>query len=250
MTIKYPFYSVTLLSVIACALIGRRRSIHADAAILARKVRPGLNAIGAEHIPQHGPALITVNHFTRPGFPSWWIALSISALVKQDMVWIMGGGWTYPDSAVKQRFLEPLTRWAFHRLGKNYHFIVMPPMPPRDHEITERAHAVRQALKTARQTPAPILGLAPEGRDWIAGALQSPPHGAGRFLHHLARLGMPFTPAGIYETEAGLCVNFGPSYCLEEGDRRFLDRDDQEVSACVMRAIARQLPEQFRGDYA
>jgi hypothetical protein len=245
----YPFITPTTFRIALAAILGRRRSIHKDARAMAKELRPPLQVFGQEHIPAGGPCLITVNHYTRPGFPSWWIALGVSAAVPVDIHWIMTSAWVYPDQPMKNRILSPLTRWAFRRIARAYAFQRMPPMPPNPREVGERARAVRETLAYARQTPGPVIGLAPEGGDARTGTLAPPPPGAGRFIWHLAELGLPVTPAGVFESGGALHVRFGQRYrlCLPPGLPK--EAADRQVARVVLQAIAGLLPPELRGAY-
>lgn len=44
-------------------------------------LRPGPEVLGGEHIPPRGPCLVACNHYSRPGFAAWWLALGITAAV-------------------------------------------------------------------------------------------------------------------------------------------------------------------------
>jgi hypothetical protein len=186
-----------------------------------------------------------MNHYTRPGFGAWWIALGISAKLPVDAHWMMTNGWTHSG------LLNPLTRWFFPRLAQIYGFTTTPPMPPDPNEVEARARAVRDVLRLARTTDA-VIAVAPEGRDHPGGVLGVPPPGIGRFIQQLSKHRERITPVGVYEDsskDAGLCFNFGPGFGLEippdlhQGDR------DRCFSTQVMTAIARQLPHSLRGEY-
>ena len=134
--------------------------------------QPSLQVTGRQHIPTSGPALLIFNHYSRPGFQAYWIALAISAVVPAEIHWTMTAAWTY-DGSFKSYLLEAISRRLFPRLASMYAFTSMPPMPPRPHEAEKRARAVRQVLAVAHRQPAPLLALAPEGRicpgaGWVA----------------------------------------------------------------------------------
>jgi 1-acyl-sn-glycerol-3-phosphate acyltransferase len=203
---------------------------------------------GAEHIPLHEPVLVACNHYSRPGFDAWWIALAISAAVADhrapeadpEIHWLMTAAWTYPESPWKHRFLTPLTKWAFRRVARAYGFVPMPAMPPDPNEVEERARAVLAALRLARRLAqmGGMIGLAPEGRD-TPGELGKPPKGAGRFLAHLVEAGLPVLPVRVSEPRGRLGVSFGPVFAPRiptDGQER-----DREVARQVMEAIAAQL---------
>jgi 1-acyl-sn-glycerol-3-phosphate acyltransferase len=205
--------------------------------------------MGAENIPQAGPCLITFNHYYRPGFQAWWLALAIAAVVPAEMHWGTTGELTFPGKWYGFAG-RPASRWLLRRLSKVYGFTVMPPMPPREMDVERRAKSVREYLAYARAHPQAVLGLAPEGRDNApAGALAHPAPGAGRFLLLLAAAGFPVTPAGAYEEAGEFCLRFGEAYRLTVPRGPGPDEKDRLAAGIVMRAIAALLPERLRGDF-
>jgi hypothetical protein len=227
----------------------RRRSFRADARTFVAGLRPPLRVVGAAHVPQRGPAVLTINHYARPGFQACWLALAASATVPVDVYWGMTAAWTYPDW-LRAHTLTPLTRWLFRRLAQVYGFTTMPPMPPDPRDAVARAAAVRRVLAYARATPRPVVGLAPEGGDAPGGVLATPPSGVGRFMLHLAARGLPLAPVGGYESDGAFCLHFGPSYRLRLPPGLSADERDARASQIVMQQIAALLPAQLRGAYA
>ncbi len=245
----FPWLNTTAFTIARAVLSLEQRSFHADALALAQRLKPPLQIHGNEALPACGPRLIVVNHYSRPGFPSWWIAIALSAAFPQDIHWVMTAAWVFPGQPVKAVALTPLTRWIFRRIARVYGFTTMPPMPPRSHEAADRARAVREVLGTIRREPEAVIGLAPEGGDSGPGGLSFPPPGAGRFLYHLAASGLAFIPAGVYETGDELHVRFGQPYrlALPPGLTR-KDLDFQAIHV-VMRSIARLLPPDLQGEF-
>jgi hypothetical protein len=248
----YPFPWTLLGQVLFAALLARGartlRSFRHDAQAWVARLRPALCILGSEHVPQDGPALLTINHYARPGFGAWWLALAVSATVPADIHWTMTAAWTYPDR-IRARTLTPLTWWLFGRMARVYGFTAMPPMPPDPRDTEARTRSVRQVLAYARAHPRPIVGLAPEGRDTATGTLQWPPDGAGRFMLHLARLGLDLVPIGGFETDGTFCLRFGPPYRLEIDPELSASDRDRAVSGVVMEHIAAQLPAHLRGTF-
>jgi hypothetical protein len=166
------------------ALARRRRSFVSDAQQVMATVEPP-ELVGAENIPPRGPCLVTCNHYTRPGFGSWWLTLSITAAVATcraagaecEIHWVMAEAWTYPDRW-RSHLITPATRWAFRRVARTYDFVAMPPMPPRPHEVAARAAAVLRTIRLARGLVCRggMVGLAPEDGD-MADGLSRPPRG-------------------------------------------------------------------------
>ena len=245
---NYPIPWLPALQVAWSALLKRPRSFRQDACRIIAAAEIPLHVRGGEHIPQHGPALITFNHYHRPGFGAWWLALAIGALAPAEIHWTMTAAWTETgDPAAKLR--AAISRWLFPRLAHIYGFTAMPPMPPRPFEVEARARAVRQVLAAARLQPPPVIALAPEGKDMPGGVLSGPPPGAGRFLLHLSRLGYPIHPVGAYEEAQALCLSFGPAYTLEIPPGLASQEADRQATQVVMQAIARQLPARLRGEF-
>ena len=161
------------------------------------KVEGGLPDFG------HGGWVLVMNHFARPGFRAWWIALAVSSLVPREVQWVMTSTFTYPDRW-RSSWLTPLSTILLARLAGCYGFISMPPMPPRPGDVAARAQAVRRILALAQRTPPPVIAMAPEGADASGGIFQPLWPGTGRFLLHLARRGLRFLPFGVFEGEGRL----------------------------------------------
>jgi hypothetical protein len=227
----------------------RPRSFCKDAQASLKQLKPPLKILGTENIPQTGPALITFNHYYRPGFQAWWMALGIASLVPVEMHWVMTGELTFPG-----KWYAPLgeagSRWLLRRLAKIYGFTTMPPMPPRLKDVEARAKSVREFLAYAREHPQAILALAPEGGDNVpSGALTWPASGAGRFVSLLAGQGFPIVPVGACEEAGEFCLSFGAAYRLEVPPHLAPDAKDHHAARIVMSAIAAQLPVRLRGGF-
>jgi hypothetical protein len=249
---NYPIPWLPALQVIWSALLKRPRSFRQDAGRIIARAEIPLHVRGSEHIPCQGPALITFNHYHRPGFGAWWLALAIGSLVPAEMHWTMTAAWTAAwtetgEPAAKLR--AAISRWLFPRLANIYGFTAMPPMPPRPFEVEARARAVRQVLRAARLQPPPVIAVAPEGMDMPGGVLACPLPGVGRFLLHLGRLGYPIHPLGAYEEARALCLSFGPPFALEIPPGLAAEAADRQAAHAVMQAIARQLPARLRGEF-
>ena len=244
MSAAYPFPWQIGIPLFRDVLLGRRRAFRADAIACIQKLSPSPKLLQPEYIPARGPALLLTNHYTRPGFGSYWIALTISASMPMDVHWMMTGAWT---------FLGPLdrpTRGLFARFARVYGFTGAPPMPPDPNETAARARAVRAMLSYARQSADPVIALAPEGLDYPGGVLGPLPPGAGRFIHLLSVHCQPIVPIGVYEDEDGLCLSFGPAFALDVPAGCPPAERDAQVSQRVLTALAQQLPPDLRGAYA
>ena len=226
----------------------RRRSFRQDATTALSLCHFPIRVEGKKNIPACGPAVVVTNHYSRPGFGAWWIALAISAQVPAEMHWGMTAAWTF-DGSLTSWLLAEISRRIFPRIAEVYGFTAMPPMPPRPFEGAVRAGAVRRILAAARAHPPPIFGMAPEGQDTPGGVLMRPHPGVGRFLYNLARLGYPCYPAGVHEEADALCVSFGSPFRLELSGGLSGEEIDRCASQDVMLAIARQLPGRLRGEF-
>ena len=228
-------------------LLLRPRRFRADAQACIGTLGPHLKIFGVENIPSSGAFIVTFNHYHRPGFDVWWLTMAIAAALPLDAHVIMTGELT--------RWYPPLggafSRFALPRLARVYGFTSMPPMPPRPRDVAARAKAVRQILAYVEKTENPVLLIAPEGRDNLAGGvLDWPPPGVGRFLSLITAQGLVLVPVGGWEQEGALCVRFGPGVDLSIPHGLSADEKDRAVSQTVMKAIADLLPQHLRGDFS
>ncbi len=205
--------------------------------------------LGKGNIPAAGPCLLTTNHYTRPGFQSWWMVMLISSAIPAPVHWVISEAWTMEGKWYGAAWTS-ITRWFFHRVAQVYGFKTMPPMPPRRFEVERRAQAVRNVLAYARNRSDLIIGMSPEGQDEQKCVLQAPPVGAGRFLYHFNRDGYPILPVGVFEVGLAPCVSFGSLYNLYPPDGISPADLDGWVSNKVMCSIAGLLPPNLRGEYA
>jgi hypothetical protein len=247
-----PNYSYPLRlapGLIADLLFSGKRSFRKDGLACLQRLEPPLRLLGEENIPRGGPCLITFNHYYRPGFGAWWMALAIAATVPVDIHFVMTGELTFPG-----KWYAPLgmagSHWLLRRFGKIYGFTTMPPMPPRPLDAAARSRSVRAALTYAKNHPQDIIGLAPEGGDQPGGVLTWPPAGAGRFVLLLAEQGFPILPVGCFEEDGSFCLRFGEPFELAVPGNQSADVRDRAAAEMVMQAIARQLPTRLRGVFA
>jgi hypothetical protein len=227
----------------------RHRNFHNDAKACIENLKPSLQVLGNENIPQHGPCVVTVNHYHRPGFGAQWIAFAIAAAVPVNMHWVMTGEFMYPG-----KWYETIgsigSRILLKRIAKIYGFTTMPPMPPRDKDVEARAASVRAVLEYVRHSKEPVLGLAPEGYDPPEGFLTRPSRGLGRFGLLLSKAGLSFIPAGVYEADGVFHVHFGERYELDVRNDLAVDEKDDQASQIIMENIARLLPVHLQGEFA
>jgi len=253
---SHPTYSLPKTFVLALGLtlastvVGQpRRSFRHDAQECIARLQPTLRILGAEHIPTRGPCLLVMNHYARPGFHAWWIALAVSAVVPVDIHWAMTAAWTYRDR-LRSHTLTPISRIVFRRIAAIYGFTPMPPMPPDPRDTLARTVAVRKILSYAKETPNPIVALAPEGADAPGGALEMPPVGAGRFISLLVHMGFDLVPVGVYEERGELCLRFGPAFQPSHSTGISTRERDTRVRTEAMQHIACELPSRLRGPFA
>lgn len=242
MPLRYPFPWRLAFPLFWDALRVGSRSFQADARTCVNLLTPPLKIINPENIPTHGPSLLIANHYSRPGFQAWWIALAISAVVPMKVHWLMTNAWTFLGP------LTPLSQWALNRIARVYEFTTSPPMPPKPKDVNARAIAVRRILEISR-SPDAVIALAPEGRDHPGGILGTFPPGVGRFIEKLAVHCQPIVSIGVYENEQSLCLNFGSSFELNPAPQRSAEIRDLVTSQQVAVALARQLPPHLRGEY-
>ena len=246
--LNLPFPWKTLGRLAVALVRNQPLSFRAESLACLQQANGRVKFLGREFIPQSGPCLLTINHFTRPGVPAWWLSIAASAAVPMEIHWIATQGWTFNDRPAL-RFVTPITYWLFPRASALLGFSSMPPMPPDPKEVKARAAAVRKVIAYLRTDPQPVIGLAPEGQDTPEGALIQPPSGVGRFIHHITRRCPRIIPIGAYSEPGALCVRFGPEYRVDVPPRMSPDEVDQSVSRVVMQHIALLLPENLRGPF-
>ena len=242
---KYELPAGVIVGLAFNALFGLPRSFHTDAVRCIGKLKPPLQVYGQENIPEFGPSVVTVNHYYRPGFDAWWIALAVAATISIEMHWVTTGELTYLG-----KLGALLSHWGLERIGKTYGFTTMPPMPPRPGDVAARARSVKKVLTLMKGSGDTILGLAPEGADQNDGGRSLPPSGVGRFGLLLAGSGSVFVPVGVYEADGTFCIRFGPSYRLMVPKGLSTDEKDRAAAKIMMSKIAILLPEVLQRGYA
>ena len=245
---EYPPVPPDLVARLAWSILSDgERSFRQDARRLTQHLP--MKIVSKENIPNHGPGVILVNHYYRPGFFTAWIALALSAVVPVELVWTMTAAWT-GSSTTWERIKSAFSASLFPRLAKVYGFITMPPMPPRPQEFQARTQAVRQLLAAASRQPPALLAIAPEGQDSPGAGLMRPHPGVGRMLVQLENLGCRFHPVGVYENNQALVLDFGPAFSIALPQGLPSGEIDRQAADAVMLAVAARLPEYLRGVYA
>lgn len=250
-------YSPRLLVPLVAVLIGRRRSISRDAALLLRGAHPSPRVRDVHHIPPESPFIVTVNHYDRPGLAAWWgIATVVTAVTAhylaepREMHFAMAREWWYPRGFGKW-FKQPFTRWFFGKVSRAYGTIPLPPALEMEEFRGQGALAIRRALALTRGERPALFGIAPEGRTGPNLTLCRPPRGAGLFLLMLTHNRLPILPAGIYEDDADgvLTVRLGAPYALCVPRDLPRDARDELAARQVMTAIGKLLPARMWGVY-
>jgi hypothetical protein len=222
---------------------------------LAQRMTPLVQVRGRENMPVSEPCLLTINHFSHPGFQAWWMAVAISAELTLPVHWIMSAAWTTPNPWMSW-WWTPMTSWFFQRLAEVFDFTTMPPMPPDPRHTAWRANSVRSVIRFIRDYQrqpgkAPlVIGLAPEGRDMPGGLIGMPPNGVGRFIQQMVELGLAVCPVGVFLEETGLCINFGAQYDPEKPPDLSRKEVDENIRRQVMQHIAELTPFELRGEFA
>ena len=249
---SYPDYSYPpglFVRVARDVILLRHRDFHQDAKACIEYLNPSLQISGKENIPQQGFCVLTVNHYHRLGFGAQWIALAIAGVVPLNIHWVMTGEFTHPGKWYE--FMGSLgSRILLKRIAAMYRFTTMPPMPPRQKDVSARAASVRAVLEYVRHTKNPILGLAPEGYDPPGDVLTRPATGVGRFGLLLAKAGLMFSPVAAYEADGAFQLHFGEQYELRVRGKLAAEEKDDQATRTIMEHIACLLPLHLRGEFA
>jgi hypothetical protein len=227
-------------------IFNQKRSFRKDAISCTKSWNVRIK--GKEYTTTSAPVMYLMNHYCRPGFQVWMLAMGISATIPADVNWIMTGAWT-DDGTIGGKIRAWISPRIFPRLGNVYGFINMPPMPPRKHEVLVRASAVKKIIHIARQNPHTILAISPEGQDSWDGKLMRPHPGVGRLLTLLQQLGYSFIPVGLFEDGNYLSITFGHPFNLVYAPGLSPQERDCKVAEIVMFAIANLLPIELQGEY-
>ncbi len=216
-------------------------TLHPTPQVDISAVQPLLRTLENDQ-PRTG-ILLTINHYSAPGYHAWWTAILPSACIPVEIHWVMTAGWT------NSGWLTGFTHWLFPRAARLFGFTPMPAMPPHPDEAEQRASAVRSVLKYARATGHPVVGMAPEGRDTPGGILGALPPGVGRFILLLSQDCPQVLPVGIWTDNGRIQLKFGFPYRLDVPDGLSAVERDDLVGKTIMHHIAELLPGHLRGEY-
>ena len=185
---------------------------------------------GEENLPAGGPLLLVFNHL------AWWDApVAMTALP-----------WKMTGIALKDLQRVPITGQVLSL--SNAIFV--------DRGSYDR-EALRQALALLRGGG--VLGIAPEGRMSVTGALERGKTGP---VFIARKADVPILPVALTGTEKllselrrfrrpHLTVNIGPVFRLPEGGEYASRKEERQADAdFIMLRLAELLPPEYRGVYA
>lgn len=189
---------------------------------------------GLENVPQVGPAIIAANHLHNAD------PVLIIAAFPRPVLFM----------AKKELFSIPIIRWFVRQSGA---FPV------------DRGRADRQALRQAEKLlhEGMLVGIFPEGTRSVTGQLQPPHPGVGLLIRTHPEV--PILPVAIWGTEVlpfngakgrrplrgwpKVTVRIGKPLLLAATNSEGKQRSPEELADIVLLAIARLLPEEYRGVY-
>ena len=249
------FFPWLLLRAIWWLLLGRPRSLAADARLIAQRLDPPPRVEGARHIPPRGPFVLVGNHFQAPNVWIGWVAAAISSVVAEaraeggkDLHWLALSEWRWLQ--IGERWVpNPLSALLFPRAARVWGLV---PTPSNPADVAGRARALRAALAylglRGRGRAAEPVALFPEGTATVALAEALP--GSGAFLYSLSRRGVPLVPVGVFAEDDNLVLRFGEPFALASAPPGAREDVDAWARRRVMTAIGRLLPRHLWGAYA
>lgn len=185
---------------------------------------------GEQNLPAGGPLLLVFNHL------AWWDAPVAMATLP----------WRMTAMALKDLQRVPLTGQVLSLSGSIW---------------VDRGRYDREALRQALAVlkGGGVLGIAPEGRMSVTGALERGKTGP---VFIARKADVPILPVGLTGTERllgelgrlrrpHLTVNIGPVFRLPEGGVHASRKEERQADAdFIMERLAELLPPEYRGVYA
>lgn len=185
---------------------------------------------GEQNLPEGGPLLLVFNHL------AWWDAPVAMATLP----------WRMTAMALKDLQRVPLTGQLLSLTDSIW---------------VDRGRYDREALRQALAVlkGGGVLGIAPEGRMSVTGALERGKTGP---VFIARKADVPILPVGLTGTEKfltewghlrrpHLTVNIGPVFRLPEGRAYASRKEERQADAdFIMERLAELLPPEYRGVYA
>ena len=230
-------------------LVARRpRDLDRDGRELfaGRRLRPRVE--GVEQLPAHGPCVLVMNHYERPGLRVWWGVVLVSVAARRrrgdDVRWLMTdrfhgfhlGPLPLPDACMA---------WLLARIAHAYGCLLV---ARPEHEEVLRSGALLEARRTLRRSG--VLGITPEAATGGGPELHAPAANAALTLAWLSRGATPLVPVAFHDDAAGrLVARFGRPFTLPWTGLAEGRAHEAELATRVMAAVAELLPARLRGEY-
>ena len=237
-------------------VLRRPRDLGVDGLQLLAGRDPRPRIEGIERLPPHGPCVLIMNHYERPGLRVWWGVVLVTAAVQQRRG--SGGG---GDNAPPVRWLmtdrfegfrlgplplpDALLAGLLARIARAYGCLLV---ARPEHEQALRSGALIEARRALRRGG--VLGITPEAATGGGPELHAPLANSSVALAWLSQGEIPIVPVAFLDDDAGrLVARFGRPFTLPWpglGEARAREAD---FTTQVMAAVAALLPPRLRGAY-